>query len=114
MKTTDRIFAMVSEATEPMTLKQLQDGLELKPGIVSGSLTSLCKSGKLPRKGRAHQWKWAKTTMGIQLQKGDKRGRIIGGIVRLLLTPTLQASSPPVKSWGAFLLRRKPCTEKNP
>jgi len=92
VKTTDRIFAMVSEATEPMTLKQLQDGLEL----------------------RAHKRKWAKTTMGIQLQKGDKRGRIIGGIVRLLLTPTLQASSPPVKSWGAFLLRRKPCTEKNP
>ena len=80
MKTTDRIFAMVSEATEPMTLKQLQDGLELKPGIVSGSLTSLCKSGKLIREkvertngnGPKQQWAYSckKETAGVELSAG--------------------------------------------
>ena len=49
LRTTDRIFELVAASTEPMTLKQLQDQLELSPGIVSGSLASLCKSGRLCR-----------------------------------------------------------------
>ena len=49
MKTTDRIYELVSNSSEAVTLKQLQDQLELKPGIVSGSLASLCRSGRLAR-----------------------------------------------------------------
>lgn len=65
MKTTDRIYDMVANSTEPMTLKQLQDPLELKPGILSGSLASLVKSGRLHRKkversnGNGPKMQWA-------------------------------------------------------
>lgn len=49
MRTTDRIYELVLAAAEPMTLKEIQDQLEITAGIVSGSLASLCRSGRLLR-----------------------------------------------------------------
>ena len=49
MKTTDRIYQIVVNSSEPVTFKQLQDPLELKAGVLSGSLASLVKSGRLSR-----------------------------------------------------------------
>ena len=49
MKNTDKIFDFVNSATDLVTMKQLQDALEMKPGILSGSLASLCKSGRFTR-----------------------------------------------------------------
>lgn len=69
MKTTDRIFDIVSQSQEPVTLKQLQDQLEIKPGIVSGSLASLCRSGRLSREkiektnGNGPKMQWAYKTV---------------------------------------------------
>lgn len=65
MKNTDKIFDFVNSATEPVTMKQLQDALEMKPGILSGSLASLCKSGRLVREkiertnGNGPKMQWA-------------------------------------------------------
>lgn len=65
MRTTDRIYEMIAGSTEPVTLKQLQDQLELKPGILSGSLASLVKSGRLMREkvertnGNGPKMQWA-------------------------------------------------------
>jgi predicted transcriptional regulator len=62
---------MVANATEPVTLKQLQDQLELKPGIVSGSLASLCRAGRLSREkiektnGNGPKLQWAYKTVAI-------------------------------------------------
>lgn len=72
MKTTDRIFDLVSTSTELMTLKQMQDQLELKPGIVSGSLASLVKSGRLTREkversnGNGPKMQWAYGVAKVQ------------------------------------------------
>ena len=66
------------------------------------------------REGRAQQRKRPETTMGIQLQKGDKRGRIIGGVVRLLLTHPLQASKPPGHKLGGFSFTEKAMYGKKP
>ena len=74
MKTTDRIFELVSNSTEAVTLKQLQDQLELKPGIVSGSLASLCRAGRLSREkvektnGNGPKLQWAYKTVAIPQQ----------------------------------------------
>ena len=71
MRTTERIYVMVANATEPVTLKQLQDQLELKPGIVSGSLASLCRAGRLSREkvektnGNGPKLQWAYKTVAI-------------------------------------------------
>jgi predicted transcriptional regulator len=65
MKNTDKIFDFVNFADEPVTMKQLQDALEMKPGILSGSLASLCKSGRLTREkvertnGNGPKMQWA-------------------------------------------------------
>jgi hypothetical protein len=65
MKTIERIYEMVANATEPVTLKMLQDQLELKPGIVSGSLATLCRAGRLSREkvektnGNGPKLQWA-------------------------------------------------------
>lgn len=52
MRTTDRIYELVLASTEPITLKEIQDQLEITAGIVSGSLASLCRSGRLSRDKR--------------------------------------------------------------
>lgn len=52
MRTTDRIYELVLASTEPMTLKEIQDKLEITGGIVSGSLASLCRHGRLSREKR--------------------------------------------------------------
>jgi hypothetical protein len=52
MKTTDRIFELVNSCDEPVTLADIQAQLELTAGIVSGSLASLCRSGRLLRDRR--------------------------------------------------------------
>lgn len=72
MKTTDRIYDMISKSTEPMTLKQLQDPLDIKPGVLSGSLASLVKSGRLVREkvertnGNGPKMQWAYTVANSQ------------------------------------------------
>lgn len=52
MRTTDRIYELVLASAEPMTLKEIQDKLEITGGIVSGSLASLCRHGRLAREKR--------------------------------------------------------------
>lgn len=49
MKNTEKIIAFIESQTDPVTLKQIQDATELPPGIISGTLVSLCKSGRLVR-----------------------------------------------------------------
>lgn len=65
MKNTTRIYDFVSQAEAPVTLKQIQVALEMKPGIASGSLASLMASNKVVREqvsraegstGRKVQW----------------------------------------------------------
>ncbi len=65
MKNTTRIYDYVSQAQQPVTLKQIQVALEMKPGIASGSLASLMASNKVVREqvsraegstGRKVQW----------------------------------------------------------
>lgn len=52
MRTTDKIYELVLSSTEPMSLKEIQDKLEITAGIVSGSLASLCRAGRLCREKR--------------------------------------------------------------
>ena len=65
MKTTDKILEIISSASDMVTLKQIQDATEIKPGIVSGSLVHLCKSGKISREkvervsGTGPKMQWA-------------------------------------------------------
>lgn len=65
MKNTDKIFDHINSASDLVTMKQLQDALEMKPGILSGSLASLCKSGRLVREkiertnGNGPKMQWA-------------------------------------------------------
>ena len=65
MKNTTRIYDYVSQAQQPVTLKQIQVALEMKPGIASGSLASLMSANKVVREqvsraegstGRKIQW----------------------------------------------------------
>jgi len=52
LKTTDRIFEFVNSCEEPVPIKDIQAQLGLVAGIVSGSLASLCRSGRLVREKR--------------------------------------------------------------
>ena len=65
VKNTTRIYDFVSQANEPVTLRQIQVALDMKPGIASGSLASLMASNKVVREqvsraegstGRKVQW----------------------------------------------------------
>ena len=65
MKNTTRIYDYVTAADGPVTLKQIQTALEMKPGIASGSLASLMSANKVVREqvgraegstGRKVQW----------------------------------------------------------
>lgn len=62
MKNTTRILEAISAATEPVTLNTLKNDLGMSPGIISGSLASLIKSGRLERRqltaefGRKNIW----------------------------------------------------------
>lgn len=49
MTNVDKIMQAMTSLEQPVTMKQLQDSTELKPGILSGTLFSMCKSGKLSR-----------------------------------------------------------------
>lgn len=49
VKNTTRIYDFVSQANGPVTIKQIQVALDMKPGIASGSLASLLASNKLVR-----------------------------------------------------------------
>ena len=72
MKNTTRILEAISAATEPVTFNTLKAQLEMPPGIISGSLASLMKSGRLERKlltskrGRKNIWGYVAKTQ----QKG--------------------------------------------
>ena len=65
MKHTDRILEIISNSADPVTLKQIQEQLELNPGTVSGSLVFLCKCGKVCREkiesasGTGPKMQWA-------------------------------------------------------
>ena len=64
VKNTERIVEYITNSETPVTLKELQIKLEMKPGIVSGSLAALLASKKLEREkverkegnGRKEQW----------------------------------------------------------
>lgn len=70
VKNTERIIEYISTAENPVTLKELQTKLEMKPGIVSGSLASLLSSNRVIREkvarkegnGRKEQWAYRKFT----------------------------------------------------
>ena len=49
MRLTDRILEIIKNSTDPVTLRQIQDQLELSPGMVSGSLIALLKNGRISR-----------------------------------------------------------------
>ena len=49
MTNVEKIMQAIASMEQPVTLKQLQDATELKPGILSGTLFSLTKQGKLSR-----------------------------------------------------------------
>lgn len=72
MKNTTRILEAISSATEPVTLNTLKNDLGMSPGIISGSLASLMKSGRLERQqltaefGRKNIWGYVAKTQ----QKG--------------------------------------------
>lgn len=65
VKNTDKILEIITNASEPITLKQIQDQTELKPGIVSGTLAHLCKAGVICREkvektsGNGPKMQWA-------------------------------------------------------
>lgn len=49
MSNTKQIMDTIASLEQPVTMKQLQDALELTPGVLSGTLFSLCKQGKLSK-----------------------------------------------------------------
>lgn len=49
MSNVDKILQAIEGMEQPVTLKQLQDVTELKPGILSGTLFSLTKQGRLTK-----------------------------------------------------------------
>lgn len=49
MSNVEKIMEAIVKMEQPVTMKQLQDATELKPGILSGTLCSLCKQGRLSR-----------------------------------------------------------------
>ena len=69
MKHTTRILEAISAATEPVTLNSIKTALDMKPGICSGSLASLLKSGQIERvqltaeKGRKNIWGYVPKTV---------------------------------------------------
>jgi hypothetical protein len=69
VKNTDKILEIIAAANDFITLKQIQDATEIKPGIVSGSLVHLCKSGKIFREkvervsGNGPKMQWAYKTL---------------------------------------------------
>lgn len=49
MKHTQRVMETINSMEQPVTMKQLLDATELTPGILSGTLHSLCRQGKLSK-----------------------------------------------------------------
>jgi DNA-binding IclR family transcriptional regulator len=49
VKTTDRILEFITAQNRPVSLKEIQEALEIKPNLVAGFLVSLCKSNRLTR-----------------------------------------------------------------
>lgn len=49
MKTTDKILEFITSKEGFVSLKDIQDGLEMKPNAIAGFLAHLCKTGKLVR-----------------------------------------------------------------
>lgn len=49
MTNVNKILEAMSRLEQPVTMKQLLDATDLKPGVMSGTLFSLCKSGRLSR-----------------------------------------------------------------
>ena len=62
MKNTTRIYEVIFNSEKPVTLNAIKTALDMKPGICSGSLASLLKSGQIERvqltaeKGRKNIW----------------------------------------------------------
>jgi predicted transcriptional regulator len=69
MKNTTRIYEVVFNSKEPVTLNAIKTALDMKPGICSGSLASLMKSGQIERvqltaeKGRKNIWGYVPKTV---------------------------------------------------
>jgi predicted ArsR family transcriptional regulator len=49
MKSTERILDFITTQNRPVSLKEIQEALEIKPNLVAGFLVSLCKSNRLTR-----------------------------------------------------------------
>ena len=49
LKTTDKIVEFITAQNRPVSLKEIQEALELKPNLVAGFLVSLCMSNRLSR-----------------------------------------------------------------
>jgi DNA-binding HxlR family transcriptional regulator len=75
MKNTTRILEAISAATEPVPLNTLKNDLGMSPGIISGSLASLMKSGRLERQqltaefGRKNIWGYVPKTIAKTSEK---------------------------------------------
>lgn len=75
VKNTERIIEYISTAENPVTLKELQTKLEMKPGIVSGSLASLLSNNRVSREkvarkeGNGRKEQWAYKPVAIEQQK---------------------------------------------
>ena len=71
----NKIYEYISAAEGPVTLKELQIKLEMKPGIVSGSLASLLANNRVNREkvarkeGNGRKEQWAYKTVAIEQQK---------------------------------------------
>jgi predicted transcriptional regulator len=76
MTTTNKIFEFISNQDRMVTLKEIQDGLEIKASAVSGFLAALCKSGRLTRKkikrtnGSGPKMQWAYKLVASSQQNG--------------------------------------------
>lgn len=49
MKTTEKILEFISAQNRPVSLKDIQEALDLKPNLVAGFLVALCKSNRVTR-----------------------------------------------------------------
>lgn len=65
MNTTTKIYDFINQQDHPVTLKELQDALDIKPTSLAGFLVALLKSGKLTRdkieraSGNGPKMQWA-------------------------------------------------------
>jgi predicted ArsR family transcriptional regulator len=76
MKTTEKILEFIASQDRMVTLKEIQDALEIKASAVAGFLVALCKSGRLTREkiertnGSGPKMQWAYKCVASSQQNG--------------------------------------------